>query len=196
MERKRNGRAGLRRGILLPVLVGVPLILVLAYIAFATEPEALSPDEVLAKEEWSQRELQDALARFLSPAMTAGRRPEIIRHLGLQLRKLPEAEQTRIRQAAVVEAVGAHLRQLRKMPDAERRSIVETIRDKAERQYDALENDPAAREALARQMRSPEFEAFSREVNRVVFAELTPEERVQYAPLTKIWIRTLHAMGR
>lgn len=185
----------LRRGVLLPVLVIVPLMGVLAYIAFAAEPEALSPDEVLAKENWTAPELQDALARSLSPAMTAGRRPEIIQHLGRQLQKLPEAEQDRIRQAAVVEAVNSNLRQLRKMPDAERQSIVETIRDKAEQHYAELESDPEAREKLSRQLQTPEFAAFSREVNRVVFAELTPQERVQYAPLTKIWIKTLHAMG-
>jgi hypothetical protein len=39
------------------------------------------------------------------------------------------------------------------------------------------------------------MEAFTAEVNRVIFSELTPAERVQFAPITKLWIKTMKVVS-
>ncbi|MBR7140090.1 MAG: hypothetical protein IKD44_11155 [Lentisphaeria bacterium] len=179
----------------LPAAVGVPVILIFAVILCTAEPEALSPEEIIAKKEWSRQELTTALARSMAPAMTGQQRKEVMRHLSKELRKYPKPEREAIRRDAVVATVTISLDQLRKMPAEERKSVVETMEKRAIRTYTTLQSDPKKRKAFEKELKSSEMEAFTREVNRVIFSELTPDEKVKFAPVTKLWIKTMKSVG-
>ena len=180
--------------LLFPAIAAVIIIFLLA-VVIQTPSEVLSPDEILAKESWSDQELQSTLARSISPTMTGEKRNAVMKHLNHQLKKLPAARQDQIRQAAVADAVNTSLQQIRKMPAADRAEIISSMQKNAERNYRQLQSSSQARRQMAKRMNSKDAEAFTREVNRVIFSEFTPEERIQFAPVTKIWIKTLNEIG-
>ena len=68
-----------------PAAVAIPLIAAFSFIVCNTTSEALSTDEILAKKEWTDAELQAALARSMSPVMTQKDKKEVMSHLAQQL---------------------------------------------------------------------------------------------------------------
>ena len=184
------------RGVLLPLITGGIFIALLLLLLLFLKPEALSPDEILAKQEWTDAELQGALARSVSPAMAGQRKKEVLRHLDAQLKKRSPAEQEAIRKGAVVAAVTTSLNQIRKMPEKERNTMLATIQTKAEASYAEVRKGKKARKMMEEQLKTADVEAFTAEVNRVILTELTPAEKVQFAPITRIWIKTMKTMGR
>lgn len=190
LQRKRGKK------LLLPLLTGVPVILILGIIVCHLKPEALSPDEILAKQNWNDQELQTALARSMSPSMTGQRKREIRRHLNKQLKKRPKEEQEKIRKGAIVQAVRGSLQQLRTMPEEERIKTLNAMQKRAEKNYRDLVSHPREREKAEAMLQTPEMQAFTGEVNKIIFSGLSPAERVQFAPLTKLWIKTMKTMGQ
>ena len=184
------------RWLLRPLVVVIPLIALCLFIVLRTDSEALSPDEIIAKKNWTDDELKIALARSMSPTMTGQRKKEVVRHLSAQLKKRPPEEREKIRVAAVAASVTASLDQVRKMPESERDRMLNTLQKRAERSYAQIHTDSKERKKFEAQLKTPEMEAFSKEVNRVIFSELTPAERVKFAPVTKIWIKTMKSMGK
>ena len=184
------------RWLIIPLCTVLPLIAVFMFVLLNTRSEVLSPDEIMAKKEWSDEELKNALARSMSPAVAGQRKKEIIKHLGEQLKKRSPEEQEKIRIGAVVASVTASLEQVRKMPEQKRNKMLDTISKRAEKNYSVIISSSKKRREFEEQLKSKEMEAFSNEVNRVIFSELTPAERVQFAPVTKIWIKTMKSMGR
>ena len=184
------------RWLLRPLVVVIPLIALCLFIVLRTDSEALSPDEIIAKKNWTDDELKIALARSMSPTMTGQRKKEVVRHLSAQLKKRSPEEREKIRVGAVVASVTASLDQVRKMPESERDRMLNTLQKRAERSYAQIHTDSKARKKFEEQLKTPEMEAFSKEVNRVIFSELTPAERVKFAPVTKIWIKTMKSMGK
>ena len=180
----------------IPAAIGVPVILLLVLVLCSAKPEALSPGDILAKKEWNRQELTQALARSMAPAMTGQDRKKVMSHLSAQLKKLSREEREAIRRDAVVATVTVSLDQLRKMPVEERTSILKTMEKRAQRTYTAIQDDSKKRKEFEKQLKSSEMEAFSKEVNRVIFSELTPAERLQFAPVTKLWIKTMKSVGR
>ncbi len=179
----------------IPAAIGVPVLLGLAAVLYSASPEPLSPGEILEKQEWDRQELTRALARSMAPSMTGQNRQKVMQHLSRQLKKLPKSEREAIRKDAVVATVTVSLDQLRKMPKEERASIIKTMESRARRTYVALQRDPKERKNFEKQLKSTEMEAFSKEVNRVIFSELTPAEKLQFAPVTKLWIKTMKSVG-
>ena len=171
------------------------MLLGLAAVLYSASPEPLSPGEILEKQEWDRQELTRALARSMAPSMTGQNRQKVMQHLSRQLKKLPKSEREAIRKDAVVATVTVSLDQLRKMPKEERASIIKTMESRARRTYVALQRDPKERKNFEKQLKSTEMEAFSKEVNRVIFSELTPAEKLQFAPVTKLWIKTMKSVG-
>ena len=179
-----------------PLAAAVPLMGAFLFVICRTSAEALSPDEILAKKEWNDKELQNALARSMSPALTGQRKRDVMKHLSAQLKKRSPQERERIRIGAVVDSVTASLEQLRKMPETERNSMLSTMKKRAERSYNLIHSNPKKRKEFEEQLKTREMEAFSKEVNRVIFSELTPSERVKFAPVTRIWIKTMKSVGK
>ena len=183
------------RWLIIPLAVAVPLAAVFIFVVCRTTAEVLSPDEILAKKEWNDRELQSALARSMSPAMTGQRKREVMKHLSAQLKKRSPELREQIRIGAVVDSVTASLDQVRKMAEQERDKMLNTMKKRAEKSYAVIHSSPKKRKEFEEQLKSREMEAFSKEVNRVIFSELTPAERVKFAPVTKIWIKTMKSVG-
>ena len=183
------------RPLIILTAVALPLIIFFICVILNTNSEALSPDEIMAKQKWSDEELKNALARSMSPAVAGQRKKEIVRHLSAQLKKRSPEDQEKIRIGAVVASVTASLDQVRKMPETERSKMLNTISARAEKNYAVIHKNAQKRKEFEQQLKSKEMEAFTNEVNRVIFSELTPNERVQFAPVTKIWIKTMKSMG-
>ena len=193
---KPEKRTGKRRGtgrwkmLLIPALIGVPVIAVLCGLLIHLTPEPLTSEEILAKEEWSERELVDTLARAFAPQSNRGSRREVLDHLRRQLRKYPEEEQKSIRIRALTGAMSETLRQIRAMPEEEREKMFVAIRKQAEKWHrEAMSGK--GREMLNTIRTSEEGQAFNAEAVRIIHSELTPEERRRFAPITEIWIKTL-----
>ena len=180
----------------LPLAAAVPLLSVFLFVICRTTSEVLSPDEILAKKEWSDRELQAALARSMSPAMTGQRKKDVMKHLSTQLKKRSAQDREKIRIGAVVDSVTASLEQVRKMPETDRDRMLNTIIKRAEKSYNVIHSDSKKRKEFEKQLQTREMEAFTKEVNRVIFSELTPAEKVKFAPVTRIWIKTMKSVGR
>ncbi len=193
MKKLFSGRSS-RAKVWLAMLVATPLIVVLIIIVLCIEPEPLSPSEILAKNNWTDAELQDTLARFISPTMTSHQKGEVLRHLRTQLEQRTPQQRRNIRKAAVVATVMDTLGYLRKMPNNQRQVLLDNMHDKAEENYKNLMSDNKARAQLSQAMHEAELEAFTNEVNRVIFSELSPEERVQFSPMIKVWTRTMKAL--
>lgn len=179
----------------LPLAIAGAIILSLAAAVFFLEGEAMTANDILNKQNWSDKELQNALTRSMVTKDPEGNR-EVIEHLDRQLRKLPAARQDKIRKEVVVDASRKALKQLRKMPRQERQKLISALTEKAEANYSKIQNDSSIRKEAAMRANSREFEIFANEVNRVMLSELRPDERVQLAPLTKVWIRTMKTVGR
>ena len=191
MPRRKRGR-----GVLIPLLIGIPVLAVLGFLFFRFEPEVLSPDEILAKKEWSDQELTSALANSMSLTATGQQRKEIQRHLSRQLKKRPPEVREDIRCKAIAGTVTASLKQLRKMPAGDRNKMIAAMQKKAEKNFSTLVSSSKERQKVAEQLKTREMQSFTAAVNKVIFSEFTPAERVQFAPITKIWIKTMKVMGK
>ena len=185
-----------RKGILIPLLIGIPVLVILAIFFFNLKPEALSPDEILAKKEWNDQELTTALARSMSLTTTGQQRKEIQRHLSRQLKKRPPGVREEIRCRAIAGTVTTSLKQLRRMPAEDRSKMIAALQKKAEKNFTTLVSSSKERQKLAEQLKTKEMQSFTNAVNKAIFSEFTPAERVQFAPITKIWIKTMKVMGR
>ena len=191
MPRRKRGR-----GVLIPLLIGIPVLAVLGFLFFRFEPEVLSPDEILAKKEWSDQELTSALANSMSLTATGQQRKEIQRHLSRQLKKRPLEVREDIRCKAIAGTVTTSLKQLRKMPAGDRNKMIAAMQKKAEKNFSTLVSSSKERQKVAEQLKTREMQSFTAAVNKVIFSEFTPAERVQFAPITKIWIKTMKVMGK
>ena len=185
-----------RPGIWLPLLIGIPVLVLLACVFMRMEPEPLSPEEILAKKQWNDQELTQALARSMSLTMTSHHKKKVQRHLGSQLKKRSPEVQEQIRCQAVAETVTTSLKQLRQMPEDDRKKMIDSMHKKAEKNFALLVSSAKERQKVAEQMKTKEMQSFTNAVNKVVFSEFTPAERVQFAPITKIWIKTMKIMGK
>ena len=189
-RRKRTG------GVLIPLLIGIPVLAILAFLFFNLKPEALSPEEILAKKEWNDQELTTALAHSMSLTTTGQQRKKIQRHLSSQLKKRPPKIREEIRCRAIAGTVTTSLKQLRQMPEKDRGQMIAAMQKKAEKNFSALVSSSKERRKLAEQLKTKEMQSFTNAVNKAIFSEFTPAERIQFAPITKIWIKTMKVMGR
>jgi len=176
--------------LLYPALVGVPVLAILLWVLVGLRPEPLTSDEILAKNDWSEKELIDTLARAFAPQSNRGSRREVLAHLRKQLGKYPEDKQQEIRIKALTGAVGETLRQIRAMPEEEQDKMLDAIQKQAER-WHAEAQKGEGRDMLNRIRGSEEGKAFNAEVSRTIHSDFTPEERRKFAPITNIWIQTL-----
>ena len=191
MTRRKKGR-----GIAIPLLIGIPVLVTLAIFFFNLKPEALSPDEILAKKEWNDQELTTALARSMSLTTTGQQRKQIQRHLSSQLKKRSPEVREEIRCRAIAGTVTTSLKQLRQMPAEDRNKMIAAMQKKAEKNFNTLVSSSKERQKLAEQLKTKEMQSFTNAVNKAIFSEFTPAERVQFAPITKIWMKTMKVMGK
>ncbi len=173
-----------------PILIGLPILVALLWLLQGTRPEPLTSDEILQKEQWTESELTETLARAFTPQSNRNSREQVLNHLRRQLKQYPEEKQREIRIKALTGAVGESLRQIRAMPSVEQEKMFDAIARQAEKwQKEAQHGE---RRELLRQMReTEEGKALNTEIARIIHSEFTPEERRKFAPITMIWIQTL-----
>ncbi len=178
--------------LLLPMLIGLPVLLALIWFLTTLRVEPLTSEEILAKSDWSEKELTDTLARAFAPQSNRGSRREVLSHLRKQLQRYPESKQKEIRIRALTGAVGETLRQIRAMPEDEQDKMLDAIQKQAERWHnEAKKNNGDAREMLTQMRDSEEGKALNAEISRTIHGDFSPEERRKFAPITEIWINTL-----
>ncbi|MBS1369203.1 MAG: hypothetical protein HPZ91_04510 [Lentisphaeria bacterium] len=176
--------------LLWPAVIGIPVIAVLVWMLVGLSPEPLTSEEILAKENWSEEELTDTLARAFAPQSNRGARREVLSHLRRQLRKYPEDKQKEIRIKALTGAMGETLRQIRAMPEEERDKMYAAIQKQAEKWHREAQSRQG-KEMLEKIRTSEEGQALNTEVSRIIHSEFTPDERRKFAPITDVWIKTL-----
>ena len=88
------------KALIIPLAISIPVIVIIGFFCFSTEPEALTASQILNKKDWTQKELTQALSSAFSPQTNRRSRHDVLAHLRKQLKRYPEKECTAIRVAA------------------------------------------------------------------------------------------------
>lgn len=187
---KRKRTAERWRALLGPMLLGIPTIAVLVWLLVSTRPEAMSPKMILEKQEWTEQELTETLARAFTPQNHQRTRRRVLAHLRKQLAVYPREKQREILVRSMTVAMGETLRQIRAMPPAEQERMYQTIEKQAKKWAEESRRG-AGREMVGHIRSTEEGRAFNQEAARIIQSELTPEERRRFAPITMLWIETM-----
>jgi len=188
----RSFRATRRRKIWLPLLCALPVLILLAWLSLGLEPEALTSDEILHKEKWSQAELTRAMGHVFSPQSNRNKRDEVINHLRSQLGKFPYDQQRQIRIDAMRIAAHNGLEQFRALPADRRAQMVAKMQEDADRNLaEAQRRNSEARQQLDMLKNSEEGRAFSDEVTKIMLSELTTDERREFHGLIQTWVQIM-----
>ncbi|MDD5698288.1 MAG: hypothetical protein PHH77_06690 [Victivallaceae bacterium] len=183
------------KALLIPAVISVPVLVVLGFFCFFTEPEALTADQIINKKDWTKKELTQALASAFSPQTNRLSRHQVLSHLRAQLRRYPENERSAVRVAALRHAIDNSVKQMRLLPGNDRRKLITSIYERAENSYDKVRQMSAGEKARLRlRLDSPEGRVAVEEINKVLLSKLTAEERRELAPVTKIWVKTLRSL--
>ncbi|MFA6713841.1 MAG: hypothetical protein WC082_00625 [Victivallales bacterium] len=183
------------KALIIPLLISVPIITVLCFFIFTTEPEALSSAQIIAKQTWNREELTGALASAFSPQTNRRDRHDVLQHLRKQLKSYPKAERSKIRIEALRRAFNSSLEQMRLLPEKDRKKLLGSIQKRAEESYSRVQKMSAKEKSRLRsRLDTAEGQAAVEEVNKVMFSKLTPEERREFAPVTKLWVKTLRSL--
>lgn len=186
------GAASRRKKFIIPVAVLLPLLIALAVVCLRTDREALTPKEILEKQHWTDAELQRALARSFQLKSDRDNRHEVMRHLRDQLKERSEDDQRKIRLGATLEALNDSLNQFRMLTEEDRKKILARMNEQADKNYNKLKTMSSAdREKLREELASDESKVVMTEINGIVNAKMTPEERSSFAPLTRKWLKTI-----
>lgn len=181
--------------LLIPLAVLVPLLMILVVICFTARREPLTPKEILAKQEWNEHELKDAISRTMQIQADRDSRREVTRHLNAQLKKLPQEKQSEVRVAAISDAMSRSLDQLRELPENERSKIIKRMDDQATRNLERVSKmSSKERKEFRERHASSEAKSVATEANRIVITKMTPEERRDFNPIIEKWLRTLREM--
>jgi hypothetical protein len=183
------------KALLVPTLISVPLLVVIVYFCYSAEPEALSASQILEKKEWTKAELTRALASAFSPQTNRRSRHKVLHHLRDQLRKYPKDQRTEIRVQALRHAVNNSIEQMRLLPENDRKKLISSIEKRAQSSYARVQKmSKKEKNKLRSRLKTAEGKAAVDEVNKVMISKLSPEERREFAPITKLWVKTLRSL--
>ena len=183
------------KALILPVGISIPLLVVICYFCFSTEPEALSADEILNKDKWTKKELIQSLSAAFSPQNNRRRRNEVLKHLRRQLMEYPPEQRTGIRVAALRNAVNNSVKQMRLLPEKDRKKLISSIQKRAENSYKKVSKMSAKEKKQIRsRLKTQEGQAIVDEVNKVLVSKLDSDERRDLAPISKLWVKTLREL--
>lgn len=183
------------KSLIIPLLISIPVIAVLGFFIFTTEPEALSSAQIIEKQTWTKEALTGALAAAFSPQTNRRDRDNVLKHLRKQLKNYPEAERSQIRVEALRHAFSNSLEQFRLLPEKDRKKLLDSIQKRAAQSHERIQKMSAEEKAKLRsRLDTAEGQAAIDEVNKVMFSKLTPEERREFAPVTKLWVKTLRSL--
>lgn len=185
------GPSRLKR-LLIPVIVLFVLLAALFAVIFLVDREPLSAKEILAKQEWTEDELRQALSRSFTLQTDRDSRQEVMAHLRKYLHTFSPEEQSRIRVAAAADAMNRSLEQLRLLEPEAREQLFDKMNRQADRNYERINSMPEEeRRHLRETLASEESKAIMSEANKIVTSKMTPEERSAFAPLTQKWLQIM-----
>lgn len=171
---------------IIPVIAIIGIIIVVKY---NNEPEPLTQEEILKKQDWKPNEISYTLARNFKPQAGDRDRHAILEHLNRQIQKYPEAQQQQIKVQAIRQAIDDTIKQYRTLSAESRAQLVTTMQQRAEKNYNSISKMSSGQRANAvNQMASPEAKAFTGELNNAMYNKLSPEERRDFNPIAKLWL--------
>jgi hypothetical protein len=183
------------KALIIPLAVSAPVLAVICYFCFSTEPEALTADQIINKKEWTKNELIQSLSSAFSPQTNRRNRHKVLEHLRGQLKKYPQNERTEIRVAALRQAVNNSVKQMRLLPEDDRQKLIESIHKRAQDSYNRVNKmSYEDKQKLRSRLNTAEGKATVEEVNKVLVSKLTPKERRDLAPVSKLWVKTLRSL--
>lgn len=183
------------KALIIPLAVSIPVLAVIGYFIFSTETEALTAEQILNKKKWTKEELTTSLSAAFSPQTNRRDRHKVLEHLRGQLKRYPKKEQTEIRVKALRHAINNSVDQMRLLPKEDQEKLFNSIQKRAESSYSNVQKMSAKEKAKVRErLKSAEGQAAVEEVNKVLISKLTPEERRKFAPISKLWVKTLRSL--
>lgn len=177
---------------LLPLLL---LVTALVVIRSRNRIEPMSPSAILKKDTWTKEELAFALARNFKHQSGKEGRKEVLQHLQKQLQKFPSQDQENIKVMAISQAIDDSIAQYRALKPDEKVKMVDALQKRAEKNsknIDAMNS--AQRQQLKSKMGSSEGQAATGALHNATYNKLTSEERRAFAPIEKIWLKTIEKL--
>jgi len=183
------------KALIIPLSISIPILAVIGFFVFSTETEALSAEQILNKKEWTKDELTKSLSSAFTPQTNRRNRHKVLGHLRKQLKNYPKKERTEIRVAALRIAINSSIDQMRLLPKKDQEKLFDSIQKRAESSYSKVKKmSPKEKSKVRARLKSAEGQAAVEEVNKVLISKLTPEERRKFAPISKLWVKTLRKL--
>lgn len=180
------------RRILIPAVILLPLLGILGIICLNAEREPLSPKEILAKKDWKPEELRDCLSRSMQLKTDRAQNREVMKHLRVEIARLPQDDQEKIRIAALKDAMAKSLEQLRILPEQERINVITKMKSQAIKNYERITRlSKAEKDKIKERHSSSEAKAVANEMNKIFTAQMSPEERNDFWPIVEVWLKTM-----
>ena len=161
------------------------------------QPAPPAAEQILARREWTEAELTTEMSRLFQIGAHSGRRQEMAMHLRRQMDAMPPENRRRIAATALKEAMRVNLERYRAMTPEERSRWLRRMDERTPAQIGQLAGTAEKREGavdrgemrgLGAELRefvaSPEGKEVITEATRVIFGELTAEERAELIPLS------------
>jgi undecaprenyl pyrophosphate synthase len=183
------------KALIIPLAISIPVLVIIGFFVFSTETEALSAEQILNKKDWTKEELSRSLAAAFSPQTNRRDRHKVLSHLRNQLKRYPKHQRTEIRVAALRKAINSSIDQMRLLPEEDRKKLLNAIQKRAEGSYSKVKKMTSKEKSKLRsRLNTSEGKAAVEEVNKVLISKLTPAERREFAPISKLWIKTLRTL--
>ena len=183
------------KALIIPLAISIPVLALISYFIFSTETEALNAEQILNKKEWTKEELTKSLSSAFSPQTNRRNRHKVLAHLRKQLKNYPKKERTEIRVAALRNAINSSVDQMRLLPKKDQEKLFNSIQKRAKSSYSRVKKMSSREKSKVRErLKSAEGKAAVEEVNKVLISKLTPEERRKFAPVSKLWVKTLRSL--
>ncbi len=189
-KKNPSSRSNRRRAIWLPLLCAAPVLAVLGWICLGIEPEPMTSYEILHKEKWAPKELARTMGHVFSPQSNRDRRDDVIQHLRLQLEKYGPEEQRNIRIEAMRSSVRAGLEQFRALPADRRAQMIEKMQRDADNNFQEAQR--RSNRDLGMMAGTAEGVALNDEVSRILYAELSSDERREFSGLIRKWVQIMN----
>jgi hypothetical protein len=183
------------KALIIPLAISIPILALISFFVFSTETEALSADQILKKKDWTKEELTKSLSSAFSPQTNRRSRHKVLDHLRNQLKHYPKDERTEIRVAALRHAINNSVDQMRLLPEKDRKKLLDSIQKRAESSYSKVKKMSSKEKSKLRsRLKTSEGKAAVEEVNKVMISKLTPNERREFTPISKLWVKTLRSL--
>lgn len=183
------------KALIVPLAISIPVLATIGFFIFSTETEALTANQILNKKDWTKEELTRSLSSAFSPQTNRRNRHKVLNHLRKQLKRYPKNERTQIRVTALRHAVNSSVEQMRLLSEKDRKKLIDSIQKRAESSYSRVKKMSYDEKSQMRsRLNTSEGKAAVEEVNKVLVSKLTPDERREFAPISKLWVKTLRTL--